>query len=633
MKRIFVVLNVLFFCYSVSGQSPSSKNTIRIIPEPVSVQALPGFFELNAKTVIDCEKSSSLRNVADLFIDQLKKSTGFNLRIDNNISGKRNNQIHLKLNSEYDSLLGDEGYRLSISAKQVDVAANQPAGIFYGLQTFKQLLPANVESDIVIKDVHWATPCTNIIDYPKFHWRGMMLDVSRQFFTKKEVENYINQLAKYKYNIFHWHLTDDQGWRIEIKGLPELTEVGAWRVPRSGSWRVQGEIKKNEKPTYGGFYTQQEIREVIDYAKKRFINILPEIDVPGHSLALIASYPNLSCTQIPYPVYPKNVPDSIDNDLCVANDSTWMILDKIFTQIAQLFPFEYIHVGGDEAGRKFWIKHDLDRELMEKAGLKTPEELQSYFEKRLERIIISKGKKMMGWDEILEGGLAPEAAVMSWRGIDGGIKASQMSHQVIMNVYGKTYFSQLQGDPLIEPEGPAMTRLKTTYSTEILPPGIDPKWVLGGEASLWTEFIPNFRHLEYMTWPRALAAAEVFWGTKTNWDDFVGRVEANLPRLNAAKVKYAPSMFDPVISAVKKNDSLKVVLDTEIPGLDIYYTFDGTDPDSFYPEYNGYPLSIPAEASEIRVVTYKNGKQIGRQINCPVSALKKRVVHQGIIPE
>jgi hexosaminidase len=295
-----------------------------------------------------------------------------------------------------------------------------------------------------------------------------------------------------------------------------------------------------------------------------------------------------------------------------------MILDKIFTQVAELFPYQYIHTGGDEANRKFWMKDPKDVALMEKEGLKTPAELQSYFEKELEKLIISKGKKMIGWDEIVEGGLAPEATVMSWRGMKGGIEAAKMGHHVIMTPILETYLSRKQGDASVEPFGPGILRISTCYQFEPVPEGVDPKFILGGQASTWTEKIANYRHLEYMTWPRAMAISEVLWSPKSSrkWNDFANRVEQHFSYLDADSVKYSRSMYDPVISAIRgTDDSMKIELTTEMPGLTIYYTFDGTDPDNFYPDYSGEPLDIPKGASEIRAVAYKNGKVVSRQIN------------------
>ncbi|MGH2644464.1 MAG: beta-N-acetylhexosaminidase, partial [Chitinophagaceae bacterium] len=538
--------------------------------------------------------NAQIKEVADMMSHLLDEPTGYHLSVKNGHDMHERNAVILELKKTPLNEIGDEGYTLDVSPDRIVIAANKPQGIFYGMQSLLQLLPPDIESKTAVHDIKWEIPCVNILDYPRFGWRGLMLDVSRHFFTVKEVEEYINEMAKYKFNVFHWHLTDDEGWRIQINGLPKLTEVGAWRVKRTGRWGTFEAPQPDEKATDGGFYTQQEIKEVIAYAKKRFITILPEIDVPAHSLALIAAYPNLSSTQEPYPVWPQSPPRSIDNVLDVANDSTWIVLDTIFSEVAKLFPCPYIHVGGDEANRSFWMKDSADVALMRKEGITTPAGLQSYFEKKLEKIIVSKGKKMIGWDEIVEGGIAPEATVMSWRGMQGGIEAARAGHNVIMTPWGDAYLDLYQGDPLVEPPTYGKLLLKTAYTWDPVPDSVDPKFILGGQGNLWSESVPNFRHAEYMTWPRAMALSEVFWSPKDqrNWDDFLTREQAQLKYLNFAQVKYAHSQYDPIITGIKgSDDSLEVKITTQMPGLDIYYRFDETNPDNLSPEYDGTPLT------------------------------------------
>lgn len=620
MRKLIIFLFALSIC--CNGYSQSSGDTeISIIPQPVSVLLQKGYFILNpGKTVISADKNSSdiasfLSNLLHDYYGSLVTFKPVSI-LTSSFNTKAN--IVLNINKKADTSIGEEGYTLKVNPQQVVISANQPKGLFYGIQTLMQLLPPRDNGRAQMKNNQFKIPAVNITDYPRFGYRGMMLDVSRHFFSKEFVKRYIDEMAKYKFNVFHWHLTDDQGWRIEIKGLPKLTKVGAFRVPRTGRWGTFQQPQPGEKATDGGYYTQDDIREVIAYAKNRFVEILPEIDVPAHSLALIASYSNLSCTKEQYQVSPQHAPDSLDNVLCVANDSIWLILDKIFTQVAQLFPYEYIHTGSDEANRKFWMKDPKDVALMQKEGITTPAELQSYFEKRLEKLIVSKGKRMIGWDEIVEGGLAPEATVMSWRGMKGGIKAAKIGHEVIMTPIMETYLSRKQGDPSVEPFGPGILRLSKCYKFEPVPDGVDPKYILGGQASTWTERIPNYRHLEYMTWPRAMAIAEVLWSPKTTrgWNNFVHRVEQHFKYLDADTVKYSRSMFDPIITAVKgDDDSMKIEITTEMPGLTFYYTFDGTDPDSFCPKYAGTFLNIPKGASEIRVIAYRNGRVVSRQLN------------------
>jgi len=442
MKKIILSFLISIIYCTGYAQSAGSKDAISIIPQLVSVSLQKGYFLLKPEMAgisADAAPKGVAAFLSNLLLQFYKPNVKFNARKTLSSSKSTKEKIELRINKKPDVSIGNEGYVLKVTTKKIVLSANMPQGLFYGVQTLMQLIPPKNYGYEQTKNIQFKIPCVDITDYPRFGYRGMMLDVRRHFFTKEFIEKYIHEMAKYKFNVFHWHLTDDQGWRIEIKGLPKLTEVGAWRVPRTGRWGTFQQPQQGEKATDGGFYTQEDIREIVQYAKQRFVNILPEIDVPAHSLALIASYPNLSCTQKQYQVWPQYAPDSIDDVLCVANDSTWLILDKIFTQVGQLFPYQYIHMGGDEANRSFWMKDPRDIALMQKEGIKTPAGLQSYFERKLEKLIISKGKKMIGWDEIVEGGLAPEATVMSWRGMKGGIEAAKMGHHVIMTPILETY--------------------------------------------------------------------------------------------------------------------------------------------------------------------------------------------------
>ncbi|MBX5438544.1 MAG: family 20 glycosylhydrolase [Thermoflavifilum sp.] len=602
-------------------------DTPSIIPKPVSMQLLPGKFMLNAQTA--CWLShDSLRSDWEIFQQDIRQATGFSLPISTHLPARH--VIALHIFSKPDSLLGSEGYRLTVTPEKIDLAANTRTGIFYGLQTLLQLLPPQVESHELVKGIAWTIPCVQIVDYPRFHWRGLMLDVSRHFFTKQEVEAYIDEMARFKFNVFHWHLSDDNGWRIEIKGLPRLTSVGAWRVSRTGDFGTFAPPQPGEPADDRGYYTQDDIREVVAFAAKRHITILPEIDVPAHSLALIAAYPNLSCTGLPYAVNPGSPFYRIlDNVLCTGKDSTYLILDTIFAQIARLFPGPYIHVGGDEAYKGFWAQDPRDQAVMQQNGLHTLEELQGYFERRVEQIILAHGKKMIGWDEILEGGLAPEAAVMSWRGIQGGIAAAKLHHDVVMSPWGHCYLDLYQGDPLVEPKTYGMLRLDSCYFYEPVPPGVDSSYILGIQGNLWAEHVPNLRHAEYMTWPRALAIAEVGWtpAAEKNWDDFIARVEALFPRFDAQEIKYATSMYQPIIQPVRDSltAELEVKLRTQVANLQVYYSFDGTNPDYFYPAYQGKPLRFPKGATTLRVVSYRGKQQMSPVIAISVDELQRRL--------
>ncbi|HET7118638.1 MAG TPA: beta-N-acetylhexosaminidase, partial [Hanamia sp.] len=398
--NLFILMQLSAFLFSDAfAQSISQQSIFNIIPQPVKIQPAQGMFNLD--TTVKIEVSSSDKEVwktAYLFSKKILVPTGYHLKVVGTVT-KKEKAICLVLNTIPDDVLGKEGYVLEVNPDRINIRANKPAGIFYGIQTLMQILPPGIENKSKITHENWNIHCVSILDYPRFGWRGLMLDVSRHFFQKGFVEKYIDQMTKYKYNVFHWHLTDDNGWRIEINGLPRLTKIGAWRAPRTGDWGSFDIAQPGEKATYGGYYTQEDIKEIVEYARERFVTIVPEVDVPAHSLALIASYPNLSCTQLQYQVGVGRIKNTVDNVLCVANDSTWLLLNKIFTQIAALFPGQYIHVGGDEAYKGFWEQHWKDRALMKREGLGNTKELQSYFEKKLEKLIISKGKKMIGWDE------------------------------------------------------------------------------------------------------------------------------------------------------------------------------------------------------------------------------------------
>ncbi len=572
---IVLLLKAAVFC--------QSNPLVTIIPEPVKLTQNAGYFTLPGNIIIQTVKTTELTHVVTQLQERLSVPTSYKVSPAENGASPT---IKLELNKTADPMLGNEGYNLSVTSANVVIKANNPAGIFYGIQTLLQLLPKEIVSQEKVSNVEWKAPCVEITDYPRFGWRGLMLDVSRHFFTKEEVKAYIDQMSKYKFNLFHWHLTDDEGWRIEIKSLPKLNDVGAWRVYRIGRFGTFAPPADDEPRTYGGFYTQDDIKEVIQYAKERFVNVLPEIDVPGHSMAAVASYPELSCTpgaENYRPISGENFMDWSqghppialkDNTLCPANEKVYAFLDKVMTEVAALFPFDYIHVGGDECPKNYWQKSEAVTALMKKENLKDYMEVQSYFEKRLEKIVESKGKKFMGWDEILQGGLAPNAAVMSWRGMDGGIAAAKMKHEVVMSPTDYVYLDYMQSDSIMEPVIYASLRLNKTYKFEPVPEGVDAKYIKGGQGNLWTEQVYTFRQAEYMTWPRAFAISETTWSPKEkkNWDNFVNRVEEQFARFNIEEVKYAPSMYDPDFIVTKADNILKVELKNEVNGLDIYYS-------------------------------------------------------------
>ncbi len=633
MKKIVFVITLVSFAVCSFSQTTAK---VYLIPEPFSmVYGNDPTFFLPQKAVIIIPKNEEVKKIVGDFVNQIKTATGYFFTTKEGTTASPRSIFFSLVN---DKTIPKEGYRLKTSATGISVTANEPAGIFYGVQTLLQLFPKEIASDQrqTIQG-GWNIPSVTIEDHPRFGWRGLMLDVSRHFFTVAEVKDYIDQMVKYKFNLLHLHLVDDQGWRIEIKSLPKLTEVGAWRVERTGTFGRLSKPEPGEKAAYGGFYTHEDIKELVKYAADRFVNILPEIDVPGHSLAAVASYPELSCTPGEYYVSPgdqfmiwsgggQHFYGTLDNTICPAIEKNYEFLDKVFTEVAQLFPFGYIHMGGDETARNFWEKSEQIKALMKKENLKDLDEVQSYFVKRVEKIINSKGKKMIGWDEILQGGLAPNAAVMSWRGMKGGIEAAKMGHEVVMSPTDFAYIDYMQGDASIEPPVYASLRLKKAYQFEPLPEGVDAKLIKGGQANLWTEQVYNMRHAQYMTWPRAFAIAEALWSPKEKreWNGFAKRAEHHFGRLETANIKYSPAIYDPIVSVSKKDSTtILVKLDTEIEGLSIHYSFDNSFPDNFYPAYKEQ-LTVPRDAATMKLITYRNNKPIGRIMVLMIAELKKR---------
>ena len=630
--------NLILFCLFILLLIPgiSQPNKILIIPEPVELRQGVGEFEINSNTAFYFSKLDADANAIMTAINKdFSEAAGFKLKaVSGDVAPK--NSVQFKLLSTVDTALGIEGYRLDVSLDGITVSANKPAGLYYGMQTLLQLLPNEIESNKRINNIKWTVPVVSIMDNPRFGWRGMMLDVSRHFFTKDEVKRFIDNMARYKYNMLHFHLTDDQGWRVEIKSFPNLTKVGAWNVKKTGDFYKLSQPADDEPRDYGGFYTQDDIREIVQYAKEHFVEVMPEVDIPGHSLAVVASYPEFSCSPGIKKVNSgetfmdwgrQGAIARVDNTLCPANENVYAFLDKVFTELATLFPSQYVHMGGDECAKNFWEKSDQVKQLMQKEGLKDMNAVQAYFVGRISKIIESKGKKMIGWDEILEGGLVPTATVMSWRGMKGGIEAAKMGHEVVMTPNNFVYVDFMQSDVAIEPPVYSTLRLKKTFEYEPIPEGVNPKLIKGGQANLWTEQIYNERHLEYMLWPRGFAISEILWSPKgkKNWNQFISKVEDQFERFKYADRKFAPSMYDPLIKSSKDvKGKLQVDFDPEITGLNIHYSFDNSYPDNYYPSYDGKSISVPIDATTLRLISYRDGKPVGRMISIGVDALNKR---------
>ncbi len=633
--KLLIIMLLSFWMTTVHAQT-------NIIPVPVSQEQKEGSLALQDRLGVSIAgNSETITGQLDIFMSELK-GLGIEPTLVEDGSAAEGAVLQLVLLEEANEELGDEGYELVIESAGVKISANKPAGIFNGFQSFRQLLPEVRKPDAEGKMEQIVIDGLHIRDYPRFGWRGLMLDVSRHFFSVEEVKEYLDQMAKFKFNVFHWHLTDDEGWRIEIKTFPKLTEVGAWRVERHGRFGSQRpQPKKNEKATYGGFYTQEQIKEVIAYAQARNITIIPEIDVPGHSMALLAAYPELSTRKEFKHVNPGGKIANwfgngefemiYENMLDPSNPAVYAFLDMIFEEVANLFPAEFIHMGGDECYHGFWDRSEKVQAFMKENGIADTHELQSYFVKRVEKIISSKGKKLIGWDEILEGGLADGAAVMSWRGMKGGIEAARMGHEVVMSPTTFAYLDYTQGDYSVENKIYADLSLEKAYSFDPMPNpnlfvDIDPELILGGQGNLWTEVIPNLQYAFYMTYPRAMALAESLWSPKENkdWDSFVERTEVQFRRFDQKGRSIARTIYEPEVKLTMEGSKLMCELKTPFNDIEIYYTIDNTYPVKFGHKYEG-PFEVPAGDLSLRAQSFRDGEPIGRLLQIDRSDLEKRV--------
>ena len=507
-----------------------------------------------------------------------------------------------------------EAYQLVVDQGGVKITAAGGPGLFYGTQTLMQLLPPRAAATAKV-------PYVRIADQPAFRWRGGMLDVCRHFFPVSFVKKYIDFLAAYKMNTFHWHLTDDQGWRIEIKKYPKLTEISAFRsetlLGAQQQMKTPADFKYDGTP-YGGFYTQEQIKDVIAYAQKRYVTIVPEIEMPGHSVAILAAYPELACKPGPYQTWTKW---GVNEDIVCPSEPTFQFFENVLTEVSALFPGEYIHIGGDEAPKARWKESAAVQEIMKREGITDVEKVQGWFNRRIEKFLQSKGKKLIGWDEILEGGIAPSAAVMSWRGEKGGIEAAQHGHDVVMTPTTNLYLDYGQNPQPHSPYEPLMIGgylpLAKVYSYNPLPKELTPeqqKHIMGVGANMWTEYITTPEKAEYMLFPRFLAAAEVAWtpAALKSYDAFLPRMGQQFARLDAKKINYRvpePLGLDSA-SVVKQNNKAVLTLRTLVPGSQIRYTLDGKMPDETTELYTK-PFTVPLNRQiTVRAVTVApNGRK------------------------
>ncbi len=599
---LIVFLSLLYSC-SDSDKTVLADYSIVPLPRSVIADKSNSVFTLNKFTKITyASESEEQKKIASFLSDYINESTGIRLAITTDNVNK--NAIQLQI---VDTSNIAESYHISVTSDLIQIQAGQGHGLFYGIQTLRKSIPAGNTNSI-------SFPVAQIEDYPEFKHRGGHLDVSRHFFSVDFVKKYIDVLAMYNMNVFHWHLTDDQGWRIEIEKYPELTKIGS---QRAGTAIDRHSEEYDDKP-YGGFYTQEQIKEVVEYARQRYITIIPEIDVPGHTLSVLASYPHLGCTGGPYEV--GRGWGIFEDVLCAGNDSVFTFLDDVFTEVAELFPAKYIHIGGDECLKNRWDACPKCQKRMKDLGIKDTKEhtkgeyLQSYFIRRVEEMINQKGKSIIGWDEILEGGIAPNATIMSWRGTEGGVYAAGKGHDVIMTPEAYVYLDYYQS-PDVDKEPYTfgwLTDLEKVYSFDLMPRELSKdkqKHILGGQVNVWAEYIPTGDHVEYMLLPRMAAFAETLWSYPSvkDYNGFVSRMYSQSKLLDKLGYKNCKRAYE--VQANYDYDTDKHFIKATLSVFDdapIYYTLDGTEPNEQSLSYTG-TINID-KTSTLKAVVYRDGQ-------------------------
>lgn len=596
MKKITLLPFILLFIIT-STMAQNNKPKFDITPTPLNIVSLDGAFTLSPKTCM-FSNDKEVQKVINYFGTKIKRSTGYDI-----VMAPKTNQDIITLKIVPNLTVNNEGYKLKVTNKHVQIEAKTTQGLFYGMQTLMQLLPPEIESPTIIKNKEWTIPAVEITDEPRFKYRGQHLDVCRHFADIDFIKKQLDVLAMFKINRFHWHLTEDQGWRIEIKKYPKLTEIASKRTEGEGN-------------TYGPFfYTQEQVKEVVAYAKERFIEVIPEIELPGHAVAALTAYPEYSCTGGPFEV--RNVWGISHDILCAGNDATFSFLEDIINEVAPLFESEYFHIGGDEAPKTEWKKCPKCQARIKELGLTgndehtAEEQLQSYFIKRIEKTVLENGKKMIGWDEILEGGLAPSATVMSWRGEKGGIAAANMGHDVIMTPGQWLYLDHYQGDPKISPTSiGGYLPLSKTYSYDPVPESLSAdkqKHIIGVQANVWTEYMYTTEIMEWRAYPRVIALSEVAWSAKKNksYKDFERRIDNQRIRLDMHDINYYIPQPEnknmPSCNFIAFTDQATLEFKSTEP-VKMVYTTDGSEPNLLSTVYNEPLIFSQSATLKIRSV-------------------------------
>ncbi|MFV0376739.1 MAG: family 20 glycosylhydrolase [Mangrovibacterium sp.] len=586
MRKLLILFLVCLFSASLL-HAASAVEPLSLVPKPNHLEVLSGEFHLSARVQIICT-DASLKPEAEYLRAAMSEVTGLQFAV----AAEPTSSQTIVLKTDND-ISHEEGYAIRSTETQYEITGKTSAGVFYGIQTFLQLIPVQRSGQV-------ALPLVKVDDAPRFEWRGMHLDVCRHFFSVDVVKKLIDQLSRYKLNTFHWHLTDDQGWRIEIKKYPLLTEVGGWR-DETVIGHMSNAPHQFDGQKHGGFYTQEQVKEVVAYAAARHVTVVPEIEMPGHAQAAIAAYPWLGCFDDTLKTW--TLWGVSENVFCAGKETTFEFLEDVLNEVIPLFPSEYLHVGGDECPKVNWEKCPLCQQRMKEENCKDEHELQSYFIQRMEHFLEAKGKKLIGWDEILEGGLAEGAAVMSWRGEDGGIAAANLGHKVVMTPGNWCYFDHYQS---IDPNEPnsigGLTDVAEVYSYDPTPASLAPdkqKLIMGAQANLWTEYIASPEHLEYMIYPRLCALAEVQWTQKANknFAGFVQRMDQQYLRLAKNKIHFRvppPQGLSPI--ELFNTGEAEIKLSCAASDAELRYTTDGSEPTDFSKMYEG-PFNLKLDGN------------------------------------
>lgn len=629
-KGISLLLLSLLFISPGCKQTKEAANEYNIVPKPNQITPKEGRFDLSKKvTVITPVNSPEIQAIADSLIAQLALTSGITLKHASQANASPT------INFIMEEGMPKEGYKLSVTPTAITITASQPNGFYYGVQSLYQLLPVDIYGKTKNKHANWTIPSVEIEDAPRFVYRGLMLDICRHFEPVEYIYKFIDVLAMNKMNTFHWHLTDDQGWRIEIKKYPKLTEIGSKRTHTLVDYHYTNYPRIYEEKEHSGYYTQEQIKAIVAYAASKYITVIPEIEMPGHALAALAAYPELSCD--PTQKYEVSPGWGVFEEVFCPKEETFKFFEGVMDEVVELFPSSYIHIGGDECPKTAWKNSAYCQQLISQLGLKddaTPsavdgkkhtkeEKLQSYFVTRMEKYLNGKGRNIIGWDEILEGGLAPNATVMSWRGVEGGMNAAKLGHDAIMTPGAYAYLDMYQEEPEIAPTTiGGYNTLKKTYSYNPVPDDSDElvkEHIIGIQGNIWTEYMQNADRKDYQAFPRAMAIAETGWTLNKNkdWKNFCERMVTEFGRMEMMNVKPCRNFFDVNVNThADANQPLKVMLETFCPNVEIRYTTDGSEPAKTSTLYEA-PFVLEGNI-DLRAAAFQNGEMLGKVAHKPL---------------